>query len=697
MLSQIEQACKNNNHVSVMQCLNEIDSDNLKKNTFLKIIDYYENEEARFPVGYVILYIEWLLKKRDVDEAGGYIEKLNSMGIEKERIAELIYEYVIKPDEPEYEARFNSNLEMLTENRVLFSRHTFDFHDVKKRIANIRNVQAYPEKFRDALNEKKNSLLFVDPADMEMIKRALEGGNLVHVVYDDLEKFHHMLLFEDLSLIRKNIESTSADDAENIVFFAGRDMETIRRFFLENRLTVIPKYVIVMPGNREYHEMIEEIFNEREIRMVKSLEEIKSHYKNKDQKYYRELFLKDPKEVKVLLITSMQTTLNKHITRNWHDSFSSLGYTTELLIEAEPYERLQREHIAETVRMFKPDMVFYINHTINEFSMEKEIKNNLLWIMRYRDHNEINYGNYEYGNENMFVLPHWWEFSDILREKNIPDNRICYTVEGIDTGVFKKREKANEQYACDIVSVNNSVGNESFRLEFYLRNESNNVLKGVMRELYSYMEETALADNFVSEEEILKLLYAKCSREGYEIPEEGRQFWIWFYRTVMNCFYRRRVMDWIVDSNITKNIKVWGGGWSNVEKFRGYHMGIAGHGRQLSEIYQGSGISLSDNCDWNTHERNYEIMGSGGFPLIKHIEVEAGEKMDVITNYFKENEEVVLFHDREDLLTKIQYYLDNPLERERIAENGRRVVIEKFSNLAITEKTIDFIREFYLN
>lgn len=96
------------------------------------------------------------------------------------------------------------------------------------------------------------------------------------------------------------------------------------------------------------------------------------------------------------------------------------------------------------------------------------------------------------------------------------------------------------------------------------------------------------------------------------------------------------------------------------------------------------------------HERNFEILASGGFPLVKALEEDSLDKSDNITNYFKENEEIVLFYSKDDLLNKLQYYLDNPQERERIAENGRQVVLNNFSHTAIARKTMDFIKSYYL-
>ena len=45
MLADVEQACRDNNHESVKRGLDRIESHDLKRKAFLKIIEYYENEE----------------------------------------------------------------------------------------------------------------------------------------------------------------------------------------------------------------------------------------------------------------------------------------------------------------------------------------------------------------------------------------------------------------------------------------------------------------------------------------------------------------------------------------------------------------------------------------------------------------------------------------------------------------------------
>ena len=56
------------------------------------------------------------------------------------------------------------------------------------------------------------------------------------------------------------------------------------------------------------------------------------------------------------------------------------------------------------------------------------------------------------------------------------------------------------------------------------------------------------------------------------------------------------------------------------------------------------------------------------------------------SDFFKNNKEIVMFKNKEDLLKKIKYYLKNKEEREKIAESGQKKMIEKYSiNIKLKE------------
>lgn len=64
--------------------------------------------------------------------------------------------------------------------------------------------------------------------------------------------------------------------------------------------------------------------------------------------------------------------------------------------------------------------------------------------------------------------------------------------------------------------------------------------------------------------------------------------------------------------------------------------------------------------------RAFDIMGSGGF-LLSNYQIE-------FTEYFVPEEDFVFYDSKEDMLNKVDYYLEHEKERKEIAENGMRKV-----------------------
>ena len=55
---------------------------------------------------------------------------------------------------------------------------------------------------------------------------------------------------------------------------------------------------------------------------------------------------------------------------------------------------------------------------------------------------------------------------------------------------------------------------------------------------------------------------------------------------------------------------------------------------------------------------------------------------------FVEGEEIVLYNDMFDCIEKINYYTDNEEERERIAHNGMKKVLENYTQSQVVDKLI---------
>ncbi len=116
---------------------------------------------------------------------------------------------------------------------------------------------------------------------------------------------------------------------------------------------------------------------------------------------------------------------------------------------------------------------------------------------------------------------------------------------------------------------------------------------------------------------------------------------------------RKRRIDAIRKSGI--KIKCWGSGWPGGP--------IAAD--EIASIMRDSVISLNFANSKGRNQikaRNFEVPGAGGFLL--------SEKAPGLDNYYQNGEEIGVFSDTEELISKIKYYLSEHEHRDRIAQAG---------------------------
>lgn len=144
------------------------------------------------------------------------------------------------------------------------------------------------------------------------------------------------------------------------------------------------------------------------------------------------------------------------------------------------------------------------------------------------------------------------------------------------------------------------------------------------------------------------------------------------------------VMKYLIDKKV--NVGLWGHGWINYPEFKKVYKGIP-NGEEFAKIVNQSkiNISFSKNDVGEPHfkARVLECAATKSFQLIDYF--------PGYLKYFKENEEIVMFKDKEDLTNKIKYYLSHEKEREEIAEKAYRKTIEEYSFSAQINKVFQKI------
>jgi len=106
---------------------------------------------------------------------------------------------------------------------------------------------------------------------------------------------------------------------------------------------------------------------------------------------------------------------------------------------------------------------------------------------------------------------------------------------------------------------------------------------------------------------------------------------------------------------------------------------------------QSSKIVLGNNFFYTGVARAWESMLSGAFYMSNNVP--ENEDLVNIRTIMTENENLVIFYDKKDLLHKINFYLHNEKERKKMIENGRKRALETMTFDAAMIKTMNFIKK----
>ena len=129
--------------------------------------------------------------------------------------------------------------------------------------------------------------------------------------------------------------------------------------------------------------------------------------------------------------------------------------------------------------------------------------------------------------------------------------------------------------------------------------------------------------------------------------------------------HRIKILNFLIKAGV--NIKIWTWFLSNqfIKKYPFLISHIVGsaYGKEMVEILSQSKIALNihgPSVPYGGNMRLFEI------PATKSLQIADKCPQD----WFKDGDEIVLYKNNQDLLQKINYFIDNDEERERIVKNG---------------------------
>ncbi len=142
---------------------------------------------------------------------------------------------------------------------------------------------------------------------------------------------------------------------------------------------------------------------------------------------------------------------------------------------------------------------------------------------------------------------------------------------------------------------------------------------------------------------------------------------------------RTELIKYLIDNSI--KVRIYGAGWDNYPEFKEYYYGKLSQ-EEVTQVINQSRINLSLTKNYegkpSFKARVFEVSACNSFLL--------SEYFSGYLEFLKEDEEIVMFKDKEELLKKVNYFLKNEKEREEIAEKAYKKTMSNYAQEAEFKK-----------
>ncbi len=199
----------------------------------------------------------------------------------------------------------------------------------------------------------------------------------------------------------------------------------------------------------------------------------------------------------------------------------------------------------------------------------------------------------------------------------------------------------------------------------------------MMDELYHRMDATG---SLIDDENEYKAVFYEIADKYKlnldfmkEIPHEDIVYFFKYLHTSMVVpVFRFLVVKWILERGY--NAALWGMAWKEEESTKKYYKGTIQGREEMKQTYNKAKICLFTNPELSIHFSVFEIIGSKSLCLAYENEKVCCSKP--FSKYFEDGKSITLFHDREELYQKLDYYLNNLGNRKQIIEQGNKIMTQ---------------------
>jgi len=326
--------------------------------------------------------------------------------------------------------------------------------------------------------------------------------------------------------------------------------------------------------------------------------------------------------------------------------------------------------LIESAKKFKPDMIFFtiIKDELTTSTLDSLKKDHTTINIAYDDQWRFDTFSKYYGKHFSYVVTFDKDAVKKYREngqKNAIFEVIAMSDIRKDVQDKSKEKNKDKGYLYDVsfIGGKNKIRSE---LNDYLNNNGINV-----KFFGRGWENGQITSKKMNDIMFISKINLNLSNSS------GRKIMYVIMRNILNVIHSNVITDYIFGRlYILYNIILSNRYFSNHELREKYN-------KKIHDPKTFFRIRTAIKIEEQIKFRHFEIPAQGGFQLSYHDKD--------IEHFFKDKEEIAFFKDRKDLIKKIEYYLKNDKERERIKINGYQKVVKEYQNIKTFKRIIDKI------
>ena len=412
-------------------------------------------------------------------------------------------------------------------------------------------------------------------------------------------------------------------------------------------------------------------------------------------------------KLNILFFTSRFTTYLQYSTRSIAEGFRQLGH--EIFIEIEDKDSgatIRKDVCMENLINFKPDIIFAIDHLRYSYPWIPKSIPFVSWIQDLLPHlMTLDEPSLITANDHIFSFSQYW-IDNFFKSHTVLKNKEVYCLPvTVDHNIYYPLYPCEKKYDITFIThlpdpdltllpiLNGKMIPEinSDSALLFLKKLIDGLNKVSMVQLHQILvhkkTRKKLANKICQK---LNIPFTETLFKLTELHDDNKVVSRFTHHALL--LLKTKPILALIENKI--EVRVFGKNWEKLPKFKKIALGIAKNGTELNQIINESRINLNLSPGTSYHMKAPEVIATNTFMLTRRI----SKQYDLmpITNFFKEEKEIILFEDEFDLIKKTIFFLNNKKQRETIAnlayhkyianygvEKAVRTILNKLGNSKI--------------